>query len=612
MANKLNVSIGADISALKKGFDDAVILMQQSGQKMSSEVAEAAKDIQTRLDALAKSKPTARVVRQLQTMAMEARAMGPAFAGMADEFIRQAGRMQDEIGDTRAEIAYFASDTRQLDTVIGGAKALAAGFGLVEGSMAAMGMESEDMKKTMVKLQGIMLAITSLQEIQNALQAESALRIGISTAATRVQSYVLGQATVAARLFAGTMATLGIGAVIALLGGLAYSLMDVSKETKSVSDEMDKMFEKRKKNAEEMAGLIQSVNDAELKTVIRNAKRQGQTEQQLRDLEVKFLDEKIAKQKQLRDSLKAGSLERMQIGDQVAAMEMRKEDLITEKIVAANAKREELRKAAAEKEKENFAKALESYDFLYQKFGINAATKFADSFGQKLKEAPMNPKDLQGVGLKMTSTLEQVAKDVNKNPVVIKANFDVQLTQAQKQLQDFRNSMDAALESMIENTLVAFGEAIGSMLAGEEGAFQKFGKTALAAIAQFMKAFGSALITTAIASDAFQKLILANPIAAAAAGVAVVAGSAVITAQLKKGPEFTAFADGGIVYGPTLGLMGEYPGASSNPEVIAPLNKLKDLIGGSGNDNGYIATTHISGRDLAIVLQKHNNDYSRG
>jgi hypothetical protein len=127
-----------------------------------------------------------------------------------------------------------------------------------------------------------------------------------------------------------------------------------------------------------------------------------------------------------------------------------------------------------------------------------------------------------------------------------------------------------------------------------------------------MKAFGSALITTAIASDAFQKLILANPMAAAAAGVALVAGSAIITAQLKKGPEFEKFADGGIVYGPTLGLMGEYPGARSNPEVIAPLDKLRDLITPSGGDGGFIASTHISGRDLAIVLHRHNNDYSRG
>lgn len=39
-----------------------------------------------------------------------------------------------------------------------------------------------------------------------------------------------------------------------------------------------------------------------------------------------------------------------------------------------------------------------------------------------------------------------------------------------------------------------------------------------------------------------------------------------------------AFADGGIVSGKTFGLVGEYPGASTNPEVISPLDKLKDLL----------------------------------
>lgn len=610
--SRLNVVIGADIKQLETNFNKAVKLVQDGGKEMSADVAKAAKDIQDRLGALANAKPTARVVRQLQTMAMEARAMGPEFAAMANEFIVQAGRMQDEISDTRAEIGYFASDTRRLDAVIGGAQAVAAGFGVVEGSMAALGMEGEDLQKTMAKIQGMMLVLNSLQSIQNALQAESALSIGLSTAATKIQTYVMGQATIAARLFAGTMATLGIGAVVALLGGLAYMLTSVEKETKSASKAMDEMFEKRKKDAEEMAGLIQSINDAELKTKIENAKRAGKTEKQLRDLEINFLDEKIAKQKQLRDSYKIGSLERNAIGQQVAAMEVKREDLITENIVAANAKRIEARKAAAEKEKEIIAKALESYTFIYNQFGFKAAQHYSDGFGKKLKSDPINPTDLKGVGLKLTNSFAQLEKDINKKPVEIKIDVKTEWDSTIKALIQLRDTMDLAFESMIENTLIAFGEAIGGMLAGEEGAFKNFGKTALAAVAQFMKAFGTALVTTAIASDAFQKLILANPIAAAAAGVALVAGSAIITAQLKKGPEFTAFADGGIVYGPTLGLMGEYPGARSNPEVIAPLDKLRDIISPANGDGGYIASTHISGRDLAIVLNRHNNDYSRG
>ena len=39
-----------------------------------------------------------------------------------------------------------------------------------------------------------------------------------------------------------------------------------------------------------------------------------------------------------------------------------------------------------------------------------------------------------------------------------------------------------------------------------------------------------------------------------------------------------AFAEGGLVSGATLGLIGEGPGTSvSNPEVIVPLDKLKNM-----------------------------------
>lgn len=61
------------------------------------------------------------------------------------------------------------------------------------------------------------------------------------------------------------------------------------------------------------------------------------------------------------------------------------------------------------------------------------------------------------------------------------------------------------------------------------------------------------------------------------------------------------FANGGIVSGPTLGLMGEYPGAANNPEVVAPLDKLQALMGGI---NGGTLEARISGNDLLILMNK--------
>lgn len=70
------------------------------------------------------------------------------------------------------------------------------------------------------------------------------------------------------------------------------------------------------------------------------------------------------------------------------------------------------------------------------------------------------------------------------------------------------------------------------------------------------------------------------------------------------------FANGGIAYGPTLGLFGEYSGAASNPEVVAPLDRLKTLIGAN---NGVLENVlfKIRGRDLVGIMVKEQQIASR-
>lgn len=63
-----------------------------------------------------------------------------------------------------------------------------------------------------------------------------------------------------------------------------------------------------------------------------------------------------------------------------------------------------------------------------------------------------------------------------------------------------------------------------------------------------------------------------------------------------------------MVSGPTLALVGEYSGASNNPEVIAPLDKLRDLIEPSGA--GAVVVTgnvRLKGEDIEIALENHRN-----
>jgi len=66
----------------------------------------------------------------------------------------------------------------------------------------------------------------------------------------------------------------------------------------------------------------------------------------------------------------------------------------------------------------------------------------------------------------------------------------------------------------------------------------------------------------------------------------------------------TPFANGGIVSGPTPALVGEYTGARTNPEVIAPLSKLQNMMGGN-------VTFTISGDNLVGTLNRANKTRAR-
>lgn len=105
-----------------------------------------------------------------------------------------------------------------------------------------------------------------------------------------------------------------------------------------------------------------------------------------------------------------------------------------------------------------------------------------------------------------------------------------------------------------------------SQLAGDSTELKAamIGLSTAAAIASMIAGFVSKLNTTTVT--------IWDWIAAGITGTATVVSMA---AQLKG---IGAFAEGGVVSGPTLALVGEYSGASNNPEVIAPLNKLKSMI----------------------------------
>ena len=67
-------------------------------------------------------------------------------------------------------------------------------------------------------------------------------------------------------------------------------------------------------------------------------------------------------------------------------------------------------------------------------------------------------------------------------------------------------------------------------------------------------------------------------------------------------------AEGGVASGPTLAMVGEYAGAKGNPEVIAPLDKLRGLLAEPAGQIDFSRVEFkIRGRELVGILSKENN-----
>lgn len=119
------------------------------------------------------------------------------------------------------------------------------------------------------------------------------------------------------------------------------------------------------------------------------------------------------------------------------------------------------------------------------------------------------------------------------------------------------------------------------------------------------------IVANKAATASFMELASAEYFAAHAyipfVGFGIASGFVTAAAAMVQAIAVMPFADGGVVSGPTYALIGEYAGAGNNPEVVAPLDRLRSLIQPQGGfDSGKVEFV-IKGRTLAGILAKENN-----
>lgn len=173
-------------------------------------------------------------------------------------------------------------------------------------------------------------------------------------------------------------------------------------------------------------------------------------------------------------------------------------------------------------------------------------------------------------------------------------------------LREATKALTIDLKQLIDGTLsdiaVGFGEQLGKALSGAKFEI----KALLLPLADAIIQFGKMAIQAGITALAIKKaLTLAQAPLAIAAGIALIA----IGSAIKNGIATPKLAQGGLAYGPTMATVGDNKNARVDPEVIAPLSKLKSIMGDMGV--GGSLETRISGNDLIILLNRSQKGLSR-
>lgn len=217
-------------------------------------------------------KELTRALKEYQNLALQAGENSP----IGRQALSEAGELKDRLMDLKSAIKTTGQDGRALQASLQLGGGIVAGFGAVQGVMALVGSESEDLQKTLVKLQAVQATLASVEEIRSVLEKESALRITLvtlaekaRTAATVVATYATSASTVAMKAFRLALIATGIGAFVVVLGFVAEKMGLFGNAT----DEANEKLERQKKIREDLDASVEKQLEKDLQ--LRKSRQGG-------------------------------------------------------------------------------------------------------------------------------------------------------------------------------------------------------------------------------------------------------------------------------------------------------------------------------------------------
>lgn len=124
-------------------------------------------------------------------------AQGQELKKKLEELTKKAGNLRDAMDDANRAIRSTASDTQNFDALAGGLNVVTSTAGAAQGALSMLGMNQEDLIEIQTKLQASLAISNALSVVQNNLQKESALMLGVRRLQEKAAAIAIGIRTAA-------------------------------------------------------------------------------------------------------------------------------------------------------------------------------------------------------------------------------------------------------------------------------------------------------------------------------------------------------------------------------------------------------------------------------
>ena len=216
---------------------------------------------------------------QLKEATKDLQAARQKFGEFSEEAIQAAQRVatiRDEIEDANEQAQQFDPGKR-FQALTTAATTAAAGVAAVQGAMALFGDESENVAKTLAKVQGALALSQGLSQLKDIGKVGAALKT------------TFAGLTAGANQFKKALISTGIGALVVAVGLLVAYWEDIKGLVSGVSSEQDKLNQAGKDNLQTQQDKLTALDGQ-----TNRLKLQGKSEREILQMKIKQTEEGIA------------------------------------------------------------------------------------------------------------------------------------------------------------------------------------------------------------------------------------------------------------------------------------------------------------------------------